>query len=83
MITIRVFALPVRWGTRDQKLVKPTMILTAIRRSLRARSERRRLDLAVPARPSGRPAVPTFFPFDLYDFVGEGRARQRSDSPLP
>jgi len=79
MSTIRGFALPVPWVARDQKLVKPTAILAAILRSFRARSERRGVDRAVPAGPSGRPSVPTSFPFDVRDFVGEGRARQRSD----
>jgi hypothetical protein len=79
MSTIRGFALPVPWVARDQKPVKPTAILAVILRSFRARSERRRVDRAVPARPSGHPNVPTFFPFDARDFVGEGRARQRGD----
>jgi len=79
MSTIRGFALPVPWVARDQRRVEPTVILAAILRSLRAPSERRRLDRAVPAGPSRRPAVPTFFPFDVRDFVGEGRARQRDD----
>jgi hypothetical protein len=79
MSTIRGFALPIPWAARDQKLVKPTAIFAAILRSFRARSERRRVDRAVPAGPSSGPIVPTFFPFDVGDFVGEGRARQRSD----
>jgi len=79
MSTIRGSALPVPWGAPDQTPIKPTVILTAILRSLRAPGERRRLDRAVPARPSCHPAVPTFFPFDVRDFVGEGCARQRND----
>jgi hypothetical protein len=79
MSTIRGFALPIPWGDREQKLVKPMATLAAILRSVRAPSERRRLDRAVPAGPSRRPPVPTFFPFDVGDFVGEGRARLRDD----
>jgi hypothetical protein len=79
MSTIRGFALPVPWVAREQKLVKPTAILAAILRSFRARSERRRVDQAVSAGPSDRPSVPTFFPFDVRDFVGEGCTRQGND----
>jgi hypothetical protein len=82
MSTIPGSALPIPWGARDQKLVKPTVILAAILRSLGAPSERRCLDRTVPAGPGRRPAVPTFFPFDVRDFVGEGRARQRDDRRL-
>jgi hypothetical protein len=79
MSTIRGFALPVPWVARDQKRVKPTAILAAILRSFRARRERRRVDRAVPAGLSSRPSLPTFFPFDVRDFVAEGCARQRND----
>jgi hypothetical protein len=61
MSTIPGSALPIPWGARDQKLVKPTVILAAILRSLGAPSERRCLDRTVPAEPGRRPAVPTFF----------------------
>ena len=77
MSTVRDFALPTPPAARDQKLVKPIAILAGILRSLHTRSERRRLDRAVPARPSCHPVLPTFFPFDVGDFVGEGCARQR------
>src|SRR5271167_1477335 len=73
MSTVRDFALPTPPVARDQRLVKTMAILTGILRSLHTRSERRRLDREVPARPSCHPALPTFFPFDVRDFVGEGR----------
>jgi hypothetical protein len=79
MSTVRDFALPTPPVARDQKLVKQMAILTGILRSLHTRSERRRLDRAVPARPNGHPVLPTFFPFDVGDFVGEGCAGQRND----
>ena len=62
MSTVRDFALPTPPAARDQKLVKPIAILAGILRSLHTRSERRRLDRAVPARPSCHPVLPTFSP---------------------
>jgi hypothetical protein len=79
MSTVRDFALPIPPIARDRNLAKAMAILAAILRLLHTRSERRRLDRAVPEKPCCHPVLPTFFPFDVRYFVGEGCAGQRNE----
>jgi hypothetical protein len=79
MSTVRDFALPTPPVARDQNSVKPMVILAGILRSLHTRSERRRLDRAVSARPSCQPVLPTFFPFDVSGLIDDGCAGRRND----
>jgi hypothetical protein len=79
MSTVRGFALPAPSAARDRKLVKPVAIVARILRSVHTWSKRRRLDRAVPARPNCRPAVPTFFLFNVRDLIAQGCAEQHED----
>jgi hypothetical protein len=68
-------------GVCDQSLVNPMPISTVM--PLHASRGRRRLYGAAPTSPGCRPPVPTFFPFDVLDLVGQGRAEQRKHSRSP
>jgi hypothetical protein len=77
VITLRDFGLTTHPAHRDWTPVKPTSIWFALLRLLPARGTRRGSEHTLPTTPSRCPAVPSFFPFDVRDLVGDGRALRK------
>jgi hypothetical protein len=80
MCTPSDFVIQVHPVARDQKLTKPTALLTAVLRLLRHRRACRRSERAVPTAAGCCCAVQAFFPFDVRDLVGEGQRRRSASS---